>query len=434
MAEASHAELCVLGSDFLDRILTDASGRGFHCIARVDVASEPPAEDVLAANLTFPNATAKLVAVDRGPVPYLLFNFRVTLMTDEKRELMKSVLINTETLTEHTAKDAFLQESFTLPEEIIVSEQELAAAYQSACGALEQSILTVVEEVRAKANTLLAQEMERIDAFYATSIQELYSRRIQSPLAAERVFRAEQVRRTEEAKRKYGLGVTARLVNARTILIPTSTLTIRLANPQASKDFHLEYDALNLETNRPPCDSCETPTEVAYLCSRGHLACDACNRACGFCEFVACSKCAIEILSSCASCIRKSCPDHTFQDAIGRKTYCPDHIHACAICGRMVGPPYVNPCALCAQSYCAVCVEGGGKCTTCRTLAAIPPAHPDVSRVTAAKGEPRNLSRWTRGQNGRYAVLLGKGTLFQYLYVLDKEGKVILRRKGMSLA
>jgi hypothetical protein len=210
-------------------------------------------------------------------------------------------------------------------------------------------------------------------------------------------------------------------------------LRLHLANARASKDLDLEYDAVNLETNRPACDSCGAPTVVAYLCLRGHIACDACDEACAFCDTVACGKCAPEVLSPCASCIRKSCPDHAFLDEIGRKTYCPDHIAECAICGRMVGPSYLRTCALCGQSYCAVDVEDGGKCATCRALAAIPATHADVARVTAAKGEPRNLAKWARGENGKYTVLVGKGAVFQYVYVLDKAGTVVRRQKGIGL-
>jgi len=434
VAEASNAELCVVGSDLLDRILADASGRGFHCVARVDAGNEPPAEDVLMANLKFPNARPSLAATDRGLVPYLLFNFRVALVTDEKRELVRSVLLNGRTLQEHPAADVFLQESLTLPEEKIVAEHDLAGAYRAACGALERAILREVEDVRAKAGALLASELQRIDQFYETSIQELYKGRTQAPLEAERVFQAERERRLDEARRKLAFSVTAKLVNARTILIPTVTLRVRIANARASKDLDLEYDAISLETNRPACESCHAATQTVYLCSRGHVACDACDRGCSFCDEIVCSNCAIDVLMQCEACIRKACPDHTFQDAIGRKAYCPDHIHACAICGRMVGPSYVKTCALCGQSYCAVDVEASGRCATCRTLTAIPATHPDVARLIAAKGEPRNLSKWVRGRNGKFIILVGKGVVFQYLYVLDKSGAVIRRQKGVGLA
>ena len=433
VAEASGAELCVVGSDLLDRIVADASGRGFHCVARVTAENEPPADDVLAANLKFPNARPSILAADRGLVPYLLFNFRVALVTDEKRELVKSVLLNAKTLEVHSAADVFLQDSLTIPEERNVSEANLAAAYGAACGALERAILRDVEPIRAKASAVLATELERINRFYDTSIQELYAGRAQAPLETEKVFRAERDRRVDEAGRKYAFNVTAKLVNARTILIPTTSLRLRLANERSSKDLDLEFDAINLETNRPSCDSCHTTTDVVYLCSRGHVACDACDRTCSFCDHVVCSTCAGEVLSQCEACIRKACPDHTFQDEIGRKTYCPDHIHACAICGRMVGPPYVKACGLCGQSYCAVDVEASGRCRTCRTLAAIPATHADVARATAGKGEPKNLTKWVRGENGKYTVLVGKGAIFQYLYVLDKGGATIRREKGVRL-
>ncbi len=432
VAEIEDAELCVLGSDVLDRILADASRRGFHCIARVDVANEPPTEEVLAANLTFPNAHSQILARDHGVVPYVLFNFRVTVLTDEKRELLRSVLLNAETLNEHAVAETFLQESLTLPEEPIVAGADLEAAYRAACRALEKSIEPRVEEVRAKARALLAEELARIESFYEASIRELYEGRAAAPLEAEQVFRAERDRRVEEAKRKHALTAQVRLVNARTILIPTTTVRAQVANPRSSRQLDLEYDAVNLETNRPICESCGTATATVYLCSRGHLACDVCDRHCAFCDHVVCTRCEPEMFAKCEACVKVACPHHTFVDEIGRKPYCGDHIHACAICGRMVGPPYVKACDLCRQASCAVCVESGGRCTTCRTLAAIPATHPDVVRVTAAKGEPRNLTRWFRGQNGRYTILVGKGAVFQYLYVLDKDESVIRRQKGIG--
>ena len=434
VAEAAKAELCVPGSDLLDRILADASTRGFHCVARVDAEGENPPEDVLAANLNFPNANVEVLASDRGVVPYLLFNFRIALTTDEKEEFVRSVLLNAETLQEHTAAEVFLQESLTLPEEPIVAGADLAAAYRAACLALEGAIQSDVQALRTKARALLEEELGRISEFYDTSIKELYESRMQDPLESERVFRAERDRRLEEARRRYAFAADARLVNVRTILIPTTTLRVRVSNGRAAKETGLEFDAVNLETNRPLCDSCGMSTATVYLCGRGHLACDACDRACAFCDYIVCAKCAPGLLSPCASCVRDACPDHAFLDEIGRKTYCGDHIFECAICGRMIGPPYARPCGLCLQSYCAVCVDESGRCATCRTLAVIPAADPAIVRVTSAPGEPRNLTRWMRGDNGKFTVLLGKGPVFQYLYIVDKAGRIVHRKKGVGLA
>jgi len=433
VAEVARAELCVLGSEILDRILRDASGRGFHCVARVDAEGEPPAEEVLAANLRLPNANAEIVAADRGVVPYLLLNFRVTLETDERVELLRSVLLNAETLQPHTAADVFLQESLTLPEEAIVAGADLEAAYDAGCAALEAAIQPDVLALREKARRLRDEDLRRIETFYDTSIQEVYASRRQAPLEAERMFRAERDRRIEEANRKYGFTAKARLVNARTILIPTTTMRVRVANPRAAKELDLEYDAVNLETNRLACDACGAALPTAYLCARGHFACDDCDRSCAFCDYVACRLCAPDVLPACATCVKPVCPEHAFLDAIGRKTYCGDHILACAICGRMVGPSYAKGCALCGQSYCTVCVEERGRCATCRALAVVPAMQEDVQRVVTAKGGPRGISRWLRGENGKYTVLVGKGAVFQQLYVLDKAGAVVRRQKGVGL-
>jgi len=433
VAEVSKADLCVVGSDLLDKILADASGRGFHCVARVDAEGGPPPEEVLAANLTFRNAEARVLAAERGLVPYVLFNFRVSLETDEKVELIRSVLLNAETLQEHTAADVFLQESLTLPEETIVAGADLAAAYRAACESLEGLVEGDARAMKERAAVLLGDELHRIQEFYDTSIQELYASRVQAPLEAERVLRAERDRRMEEIRRKYAFTARARLVNARTILIPTTTVRVRLQNPHAVKEVDLEYDAVNLETTRLACEACGAGLAAAFLCARAHLTCDECDRGCAFCGYLACRLCEPEALATCATCRKRVCPDHGYVGEIGRQTYCADHIVACAICNRMVGPEYVKPCGLCGQSYCAVDVDASGRCATCRALAVVPASHPDVARATAAKGEPKNLARWLRAENGKFTVLVGKGTVFQYLYVLDKQGSVVRRQKGAGL-
>lgn len=432
VAAAADAELCVVGSDVLDRILADASSRGLHCVARVDAEGGPPPQDVLAANLAFPNATATVLGSERGIVPYVLFNFRVSLVTDEKRERFRSVLVNAETGEPHRVADVFLEESLTLPEEPVVSGADLASAYRAAGLALERAIRPEVDEVRTHARALLAEELARIEGFYEVSIQELYEGRSRAPLEAERVLRAERERRTDEARRKHALVVQARLVNARTILVPTTTMRVRVANGRAETDLGLEYDAVNLETNRPACASCGSPATVAFLC-RGHLACEDCRQGCSFCDDAACRTCAPGLIARCDACVRPLCPDHTHQDAIGRRPYCGEHIRSCAICGRSIGPAYLKPCGLCGQEYCAVCVGPGGRCATCRGLAEVSAEDEDVTKALAEPGSPKGSVRWLRGANGRVTVVVGRGRVFEHVFVLDREGRVVHRRKGTGL-
>lgn len=427
------AELCVLGSDVFDRILEDASKRGFHCVARVEAEGEPPPEAVLEANLQFPNASTEVVASDRGVLPYLLFNFHVSFVTDEKREYVRSILLNAETLNEHHVADVFLQESLTLPEEPVVGGADLGRAYRAACHALEWRLVREAETVRSGAETRLAGELERIAAYYDASIEELYRGRSRAPLEAERVLRAERGRREDDARRKYAFAAEARLVNVRTILIPTTMVRARVANPRASKLLSLEYDAVNLDVEAA-CDACSTRVPTLYLCRRGHVACEACRVGCSMCDDVACRTCAPTTIATCETCVAAICPDHTFLDEIGRKAYCGDHIHTCAICGRGVGAPYLQECSLCAQSYCAVCVGGQtGRCETCRGLEVVPASHPDVAAAVSARGAPRGASQWLRAENGRYVVVVGRAKVFQHLVVLTRNGAVVHRRKGIGL-
>lgn len=94
----------------------------------------------------------------------------------------------------------------------------------------------------------------------------------------------------------------------------------------------------------------------------------------------------------------------------------------------------MRACGLCSQSYCAACVaEDTSTCATCSSLVPVPETHGDVTRLSATGGAPKAV-RWLRGENGRYIVILGKGSFFQHLFVLDRDGRVVHRRKGVRLS
>ena len=430
-ASRSQVDLAAIGSYLLDRIVEDATRRGWHCVARIEAGAEGAA-DVVANAVRPKNATLSVEAAETAPVIHLLFNFRVRLTTDERVERLESVLIDARTGWERRTAPALFEERLALPEDVGFDWAAIGGAYQSACRILETRIEPEVRAFRAQAEALLQAELERIGAYFDRSIREIQEARAGDARAEVRGLELERDRRLAEAKEKYRLVGEVELCNVRTVLLDVTRATVALANRGARKSLSLEYDCASLAVPPLACEVCGTPTAEPVLCFGGHIADAECVKGCGFCDRVHCRTCvaAEGAIAPCTACRRSVCPDHLEVCSLSRRPFCPDHIHACAICGRTVGPGYVATCQSCEQAYCAVCVAPPAeRCLTCRSLAAAAPADPDVAAMRKADPALAKVAKWRRGSNQRFTVLVAKGLVWSQLVVLDSKGRVLVRKR-----
>jgi hypothetical protein len=160
------------------------------------------------------------------------------------------------------------------------------------------------------------------------------------------------------------------------------------------------------------------------------LACAACGGDC-------CETCGLV----CDQCGGRFCPEHAQRSKSCEHVLCSEHGATCHLCQTPVCPVCEAPCGICerafcvvdgaicqqcGQSYCRECVRRTGLCDTCATLhrqgkpvdLATEPcgADPKVIRLATAY-------RWLRGENERYLVYVGDGSLTaRMVVVVDKAG------------
>ncbi len=433
-ASTAQVDLAALGSFLMDRIVEDATRGGWHTVARVEAAPGPPT-DVVAGALRPSNATLSMEASETRPVAHLLFNFRVRLTTDERVERLESVLIDTRAATERRTAPVLYEERLALPEDTGFDWAAIGGAYRAACRILEARIEPQVRAFRSQADALLKAEEERIGGYFDRSIREAREARAGEDPAQVRALELERERRLAEAREKYRFVGEVELCNVRTVLLDVTSATVSLANRGARKVLVVEYDCANREVPPLACEVCGGSAAEPVLCFGGHLAGPECVRGCEFCDRVHCRTCIASegAITACASCHRSVCPDHAEVCALSRRPFCPDHIHACAICGRTVGPEYVARCESCEQSYCVVCVAPPAeKCATCRSLAPAPPGDPAVAAVRKGDAALAKVTKWRRGSNQRFTVLVAKGIVWSQLLVLDARGRVLLRKRVLG--
>lgn len=423
-------ELLISGSLLLDRILDDASTRGHHCVAKAEASGAPPPAEVLAANLKLRNVSADIVSTENPDLPYFLFIFRLTMVTDEKTEFLDQVLVSSRSLSEHPVRELFLDESLALPEEPIEKQGRLLEAYYAACGFFEKNVAPAVSACRDSAKRRLEEETNRIKEYFSGLMREAQeSKYPQQAAAAVKAYEAEEEKRLEEARLKYSLDAKVKLVSVRTILVPTVLLTARLTAPGTSKDVKLEYDEIGLEIPPLKCEACSTEMVDVGLCGEGHLVCSKCERVCVVCRRVSCPVCgeASKISKQCTECGRPLCDVHAVKDEFGLGSYCPDHILACPSCGRNASAAFVARCRRCNQKYCFQCVAARGEkvCATCRAMESAGAGDKDVSLVISQSAHAARFSKWRKAANRRFKIVEGKSLLARRTFVLDEKGVLV---------
>lgn len=422
-------ELLTPGSLLLDKIIEDAGGRGHHCVARVEAGDESSAMDVLTANLSFRNAAPEVLSSTRGLVPYMLFTFRATLVTDEKTELLENVLLNCESLREHRGSGLFFEEALALPEEPLTGWRDLRPLYYAACEGFENRIALAVAECRTSAMGRLAEEEQRIKEYFSGLTREAQESKYPDQAKAMiEAYAAEEGKRLEEARLKYSLDAKVRLVGVRTILVPTVKMAVRLAGRMKSREIELQYDEVSLEIPSPRCDACGAELRELALCDEGHIVCGMCELKCAVCDRLSCKACAEDsrVSEKCSQCGRLLCELHAARDDFGLGIYCPDHMTECPSCGKKASGSFVARCERCNQRYCFLCVAAKGKsCSTCRSLKPVAGDDPDVARVKSQSAFSGRFGKWRAAKNRSYTIVEGKSMLAKRTFVLDKGGKLV---------
>ncbi len=422
-------ELLTPGSLLLDRIIEDASGRGHHCVAKVEAGEAPPPEEVLAASLRFRRAKAVVASSSRGQIPYFLFTFRVTLVADEKVEAIEHVFLNSSSLREHRLQDMLFEESLALPEEPLAAPVDLSGAYAAACGVLEEKVAGIVASTRDNATKRLDEDIERIKRYFAGLVEEAKQSKYPAQAAAAiEAYEAEEEKRSQEAKLKYALDASVRLVGVRTILVPNTSLQVKLTGTGLTREIGLEYDEVGFDIPPPRCEGCGKDVDEIGLCGGGHVICTRCELSCAFCDRVSCSACtgADKVSQKCAQCGRLLCGAHACKDDFGLGVYCPDDVMECPSCGRNASQSFVARCGKCSQRYCFLCVTKKERtCATCRGFQTAEQGDADVESVRSQSAFAGKFGKWRKAGNRRFTIVEGRSMLARRTFVLDDKRKLI---------
>ena len=266
-----EAEMVAPGSYFLERLVSVVTRRGQWDVSRCAVTATDWISDTLHESGLDPE-TAVSSRVDGIEDEFLLlFAFRVTLVSDEKREsfhLVAVSLVDGSTWPEDPDRAG----RGLVPHPAPAIRPDLEAAYRLATESLRTTTGVEVERFRTRSLGLLEEEVRRIFGYFDRTIDGL---RESDPGGSQDLLRAvmaERDRRLTEAVERFDPKASASLCSIRAILVPTARLHLEFPDGTRTES---RLDAWSRRLRGLACKTCGG-AEGPWRPSRDGLRCARC--------------------------------------------------------------------------------------------------------------------------------------------------------------
>ena len=266
-----EAEMVAPGSYFLERLVSVVTRRGQWDVSRCAVTATDWISDALRESGLDPETAVSSRVDGIEDELLLLFAFRVTLVSDEKREsfhLVAVSLVDGSTWPE----DPDRADRGLVPHPAPAIRPDLEAAYRLATESLRTTTGVEVERFRTRSLGLLEEEVRRIFGYFDRTIDGL---RESDPGGSQDLLRAvmaERDRRLTEAVERFDPKASASLCSIRGILVPTARLEIEFPDGARTES---RLDAWSRRLRSLACGMCGG-TEGPWRPSRDGLRCARC--------------------------------------------------------------------------------------------------------------------------------------------------------------
>ena len=281
---------------------------------------------------------------------YVRYNFKVSLISDEKREIVLPILMDLqngysvnkneiERLAILDSENQFPQLELAAPswiEENQLSINVLKGLLERARKSIPMELADTLEGSQKRLSHFLELDRARLNDYYADLLKDAERRlqkaederrsMIEAKLAA---INAERQSKLEDVEQKYHLRIQLELLNLALISQPKLDLTVEIRKRTVSVKRTVTWDPLLHIIELLPCDVCGQPMNSFSLCEYGHLAHTECLAAqCVDCKRTFCQKCSDKV-QTCTVCDRPVCIHSLIRCAECGRVTCRDHLNEC---------------------------------------------------------------------------------------------------------
>ena len=302
---------------------------------------------------SLPNAKIFFIPAEKEKIRqhhYARFNFKVSLVADEKRELILPVWMDVqngypvngaeiERLGILDEENQFLQVPSTPAfwnHEPALSPKTLSALLERARQAVPHELGETLSNLQKRLARFLELDQARLNDYYDDLLKDA-KRRLQKADEEHRsvletkieVIKAERESKLLDVEQKYHLRVQLELVNLAIIAMPKLGLTVEIRKRTSAIKRTVTWNPL-LHTIEPLlCDVCNRGGMTLHLCENGHLVHAECLAPqCVECKRTYCQTCAREV-TECVVCERPICVHSLTRCGECQRVTCTEHAGEC---------------------------------------------------------------------------------------------------------
>ena len=383
-----EAEIAVVGSTFVDQLVSAIRSRGSRAYHGKLPPGQPPGAELAELRVPITNGTASAARADVAwhKVVRLLARVIVRAGSEVEEHLLESSVFDAATgiaipeeiaakCVAATAEDA-TEVSSNVP---LAPTRPIGDLISIALAGLRAGLEPKVTRLREDARRRLQDELLRIDRYYEALLADAVPN--DAPGATDRrAIEAEYARRRAEEERRHQVRAIVHPVQLTEWELLVQRAQWELVSRRGVRAPLIVQRWLNGSGNWTlACPECNS-TNIRWLsvCKSGHVACDRCAYTCPVCDedfcwdhgIAACHvdghpACA-EHARTCVSCHEPYCTAHEATCSEGEHPACSECVKACAICSRAICDEHATLTALSAprgqRRLCAQCLtqcEGG---------------------------------------------------------------------------
>lgn len=340
------------GHALVEEIITELRQRAANTHFYINMVrlEKPGLFSLIEKSFQFPNA--RLFAIPEAqekPALYetVRFNFKVSLVSDEKRELVKPVWMSLQggyavdgAEIEHRAileiENGHRSLERAAPTwralgrgEAVLSPEVLNALLKPAGRAVIDELAPNLKSLESRMRRFLELDRARLQGYYDDLEKDLKTRSQRASgerrTALEEKLSAVALEREiklADAEQKYHIQVDLELINLAVISQPKVGSKVKIQKRSAATERWVIWDPLLHRLEPLICDVCGQPGENLWLCEEGHLAHEGC------------------LASQCVDCKRTYCQ------------LCADKVHQCVVCDQPVCVHSLIRCKVCGRETC----------------------------------------------------------------------------------
>ncbi|MFH0908880.1 MAG: hypothetical protein V1929_08965 [bacterium] len=305
-----------LESDWLERLEGMMGNRGRFTALSLHDAPRISASELGALakrQICLTNATYRLGEIGAAQTTYLILGFRVTAVSEEKRDDLLWLGVNESNgaEAEHMAQALASGALWNVRHgEAIDPQPGMPSPWPAdriralAEAAVPTRSRVALAPFMAGMERRMSRDLERLRIYHEDLRREVADKiakqaRRNEPeenQARERMRREaierEYLAKVADVQRKYALSVRVELLQAARIAAPVLRLHLTLLRRKGARSYHLDWNSLSRKLDALPCESCRKISESHALCdARLHMVCPGCLSACPGCRKIYCRAC-----------------------------------------------------------------------------------------------------------------------------------------------